>query len=107
MWRITLMHRPTAPNRRPITVLAALVGSFALSAAAFAQPAATPPASPAERLAAVDTAPMDAEDRLKVTASLARWQLLPAPSADPRGRVWLSRNLKGVGGLFLPFHMRP
>ncbi|OYX78665.1 MAG: hypothetical protein B7Y82_00305 [Sphingomonadales bacterium 32-65-25] len=83
------MHRPTAPNRRPITVLAALVGSLALSAAACAQPAAPPPASPAERLAAVDTAPLDVEVRLKVTASLARWQLLPAPSA---GR-WLLVNI--------------
>ena len=83
------MHRPTAPNRRPITVLAALVGSLVPSAAAFAQPAAAPPASPAERLAAVDTAPLDAEARLKVTASLARWQLLPAP---PVGR-WLLVNI--------------
>ena len=83
------MHRPTAPNRRPITVLAALLGSLVLSAAAFAQPAAAPPVSPAERLAAVDTAPLDAEARLKVTASLARWQLLPAP---PVGR-WLLVNI--------------
>lgn len=83
------MHRPTAPNRRPITVLAALVGSLALSAAACAQPAAPPPASPAELLAAVDTAPLDAEARLKVTASLARWQSLPSP---PAGR-WLLVNI--------------
>ncbi len=69
------------------------MGSFAFAHVASAQPTAPPtappPASPAERLAAVDTAPLAAENRLKVAASLARWQLLPAP---PAGR-WLLVNI--------------
>lgn len=85
MWPITVMHRPTAPNPRPIVALATLVGSLAFAMAGSAQPAA----SPAERLAAVDTAPLTAEARLKVAASLARWQALPSP---PAGR-WLLVNI--------------
>lgn len=65
------------------------MGGFACALAASAQQAPPPPASPAERLAAVDTAPLDAEARLKVAASLARWQELPAPST---GR-WLLVNI--------------
>ncbi len=65
------------------------MGCLALSLSASAQPAAPPPASPAERLGAVDTAPLEAEARLKVAASLKRWQLLPAPAA---GR-WLLVNI--------------
>jgi L,D-transpeptidase YcbB len=42
-----------------------------------------------ERLAAVDLAPLADKDRLKVTASRARWQALPSPTA---GR-WLLVNI--------------
>lgn len=89
MRHITVMHRPTAPYRRSIVALAALVGSLALSLPASAQPVTAPITSPAERLASVDTAPLDAEARLKVAASLARWQELPSP---PAGR-WLLVNI--------------
>jgi L,D-transpeptidase YcbB len=65
--------------------MTALMGSLAFALAASAQPAA----SPAERLAAVDTAPLEAGVRLKVAASLARWQALPSP---PAGR-WLLVNI--------------
>ncbi|WP_310475793.1 L,D-transpeptidase family protein [Sandarakinorhabdus sp.] len=68
--------------------MAALVGSLALSSAAAAQPAPQP-ASPAQRLAAVDLASLADQDRLKVAASLARWQALPPP---PAGR-WLLVNI--------------
>lgn len=44
---------------------------------------------PAERLAAVDTAPLAPSAREKVAASLAQWQALPAPAA---GR-WLLVNI--------------
>lgn len=44
---------------------------------------------PAERLAAVDTAPLAPSARAKVAASLAQWQALPAPAA---GR-WLLVNI--------------
>jgi L,D-transpeptidase YcbB len=90
------MHRPTDPNRRPITVLTALLSSFALASAALAQtaePAAIPPPSLApslaQRLAAIDTASLDPEARAKVDASLARWMALPPPLA---GR-WLLINI--------------
>lgn len=89
MQRITVMHRSTAPNRRPIVTVAGLTGSLALSAAAFGQPAAPPPVSPTGRPVAVDTTSLEAQDRLKAAASLARWQALPAPSA---GR-WLLVNI--------------
>lgn len=92
------MHRQTAPNLRPTTVLAVLLGSFALASALMAQPAEPPaappptspaPSSPAQRLAAIDTAALDAPARMKLAASLARWQALPSP---PAGR-WLLVNI--------------
>lgn len=50
---------------------------------------AAPSASPAERLAALDTSTLDAKARAKVAASLARWQALPPL---PAGR-WLLVNI--------------
>jgi murein L,D-transpeptidase YcbB/YkuD len=57
--------------------------------AVSAQTVTPPPASPAQRLAAVDAAPLEAQARLKVAASLARWQALPSPPA----RRWLLVNI--------------
>jgi murein L,D-transpeptidase YcbB/YkuD len=64
------------------------MGSLALSVGAVAQ-SPPPPTSPAQRLAAVDRAPIAEKDRLKVAASLERWQALPSP---PAGR-WLLVNI--------------
>ena len=93
MWRFTVMHRQTDPNRRPIVALAAFAGCLALSAATCAQPAAPPSASPAQRLAAVDTASLVAEARLKVAAR-------KIGSLDVEGNVstfgWASENLEMI-----------
>lgn len=70
---------------RPTSVLPLV----ALMIAATATWAAPDNLLPAERLAAVDTAPLAPSARAKVAASLAQWQALPAPAA---GR-WLLVNI--------------
>jgi L,D-transpeptidase YcbB len=76
-----LMGRSTF---RVFGAVAALFACLALTPAAEAQTA-----SPAARLAAIDTAPLDPKARTAVSASLARWQKL---GPLPAGR-WLLVNI--------------
>ena len=69
---------------RVFGAVAALFACLALTPAADAQTA-----TPAARLAAVDTAPLDPKARTAVAASLARWQML---GPLPTGR-WLLVNI--------------
>ena len=79
-----MMSRSTVRTLRPLRAMAALLAWLALIPAAAAQDA-----SPATRLAAVDTAALGPEARTAVSASLARWQALePLPTGH-----WLLVNI--------------
>ena len=78
------MLRATTANRRTTCAAAALLASLVVMDAAAAQVT-----TPAARLAAIDTAPLEAKARVAVADSLAHWQAL---EPLPKGR-WLLVNI--------------